>query len=213
MYNETVETVEYKGHEIKIYQDLDPENPCKGFDMLSQFVCWHRNYQLGHEHNFDQPSDVEAYAKETDSILLPIYMYEHSGITVKTTPFSCPWDSGQVGYILLDKEKIMAEYGRKRWSKSLKNKVIEIAVAELSTYDDYVTSNVYGFNIDFPNDEDFSSCWGFYGYDHEASGLLERAKNDIDYVLEQNKKAHFEQLKCWIKSGVSFEYRQALSLA
>ena len=27
-------------------------------------------------------------------VILPLYLYDHSGITMNTTGFSCPWDSG-----------------------------------------------------------------------------------------------------------------------
>ena len=29
-------------------------------------------------------------------VILPLYLYDHSGITMNTCGFSCPWDSGQV---------------------------------------------------------------------------------------------------------------------
>jgi hypothetical protein len=38
-------------------------------------------------------------------VVLPVYIYDHSGITLNTTGFSCPWDSGQVGWIVCDLDK------------------------------------------------------------------------------------------------------------
>ena len=32
-------------------------------------------------------------------VFLPLYLFDHSGITMNTSGFSCPWDSGQVGWI------------------------------------------------------------------------------------------------------------------
>lgn len=37
----------------------------------------------------------------TQSILVPIYAYEHGDITISTSPFSCRWDSGIVGFMLV----------------------------------------------------------------------------------------------------------------
>jgi hypothetical protein len=34
-----------------------------------------------------------------------LYLYDHSGITISTSPFSCGWDSGQVGFIYLTRQK------------------------------------------------------------------------------------------------------------
>ena len=45
-------------------------------------------------------------------MILPLYLYDHSGITMNTTGFSCPWDSGQVGWIYADRRRIEAEYGK-----------------------------------------------------------------------------------------------------
>jgi len=42
-------------------------------------------------------------------IMLPLYLYDHSGITMSTGKFSCPWDSGQVGWIYCTIEKAMEE--------------------------------------------------------------------------------------------------------
>ena len=39
-------------------------------------------------------------------VILPLYLYDHSGITMNTCGFSCPWDSGQVGWIYADKAMI-----------------------------------------------------------------------------------------------------------
>ena len=42
-------------------------------------------------------------------VILPLYLYDHSGITMNTCGFSCPWDSGQVGWIYADKAMIDKE--------------------------------------------------------------------------------------------------------
>lgn len=44
-------------------------------------------------------------------IILPLYLYDHSGITMSTSVFSCPWDSGQVGWIYASKQKFIDETG------------------------------------------------------------------------------------------------------
>lgn len=42
---------------------------------------------------------------------LPLYLYDHSGITMSTTTFSCPWDSGRVGMIFCSHEEAVKEWG------------------------------------------------------------------------------------------------------
>ena len=35
-----------------------------------------------------------------------LYMYEHSGITISTSKFNCQWDSGQIGFVYVEKKTI-----------------------------------------------------------------------------------------------------------
>lgn len=44
-------------------------------------------------------------------VILPLFLYDHSGITMSTSVFSCPWDSGQVGWIYASKQKFIDETG------------------------------------------------------------------------------------------------------
>lgn len=37
-------------------------------------------------------------------ILIPVYIYEHSGISLSSAPFSCSWDSGLYGIFLVNKK-------------------------------------------------------------------------------------------------------------
>jgi len=125
-------------------------------------------------------------------IMLPLYLYDHSGITISTGPFNCPWDSGQIGYIYIAIKDVLKEYNKKRMSKKLRQKAIDLLRAEVNTYDDYLTGSIYGYMIESANEENEiecdDSCWGFYGYDHEKSGLLESAKSSIDYAIAQWEK-------------------------
>ena len=135
--------------------------------------------------------------------MLPLYLYDHSGITISTGPFNCPWDSGQIGYIYVTKEAIKKEFNRKIMSKKLEQKAIDIMRSEVNTYDDYLTGSVYGYVIE-PTDENKEincddSCWGFFGCNHEKSGLMEMAKNAIDCAINQYEKEaiadHFRRLE------------------
>jgi hypothetical protein len=122
-------------------------------------------------------------AIDSNYILLPLYLYDHSVITISTGPFNCPWDSGQVGFIYVSKENVKKEFNWKKLNKNRIDKVVDILKSEVKLYDDYLTGNVYGFNVKDPNENDLDSCWGFYG-DFEESGLLDMAKSAIDTSIE-----------------------------
>lgn len=141
---------------ISIEQDLEPLNPREEFDNLGTMACEHPKYNLG-------DSNLQGREPSKGNISLPLYLYDHGGITISTTPFSCKWDSSRVGTIFVSKEKIYKEYGVKRISKTLRRKVIDILRAEIKIYDDYLTGNVWGYVIKNENNEEVDSCWGFFG--------------------------------------------------
>ena len=62
------------------------------------------------------------------------------------------------------------------------------------TYGAWAWGDVYGYVITKPNEcphcqhdepEEVDSCWGFYGDDHEKSGLLDQARSFIDEELKR----------------------------
>lgn len=63
------------------------------------------------EQNMEYLSDRKTVYQLLDNygehaVVLPLYLYDHGGITMNTGGFSDPWDSGQVGFIFVSKEKI-----------------------------------------------------------------------------------------------------------
>jgi hypothetical protein len=111
---------------------------------------------------------------------------------MSTTPFHCPWDSGQVGFIWVSIKKALEQFNRKKMSKQLRKRIIDCLVAEVKVYDQFISGETYGFMIE-PTDQNKEiecddSCWGFFGYDHEKSGLLDHAKPSIDYAIKAYKE-------------------------
>lgn len=179
------QSIEYRGHVIKIMQDDSSESP-RGWDNVGTMVCWHRRYTLGDKHNFKTPGDFMDWWKTQEGVLMPLYLYDHSGITISTAPFSCPWDSGQIGYIYATKETINKEYGK---GPAAYKKTREYLTGEVKTYDDYLTGNVYGFTIEGPNCDD--SCWGYYHDEKGLDYLIEECKASIDHAINRAETAQY----------------------
>lgn len=145
-------------------------------------------------------------------VILPLYLYDHSGITMSTGAFSCPWDSGQVGYIYMTRDQIKRDHGWMMLTKGRVNKIEGYLKGEVRVYDHFLTGNVYGYQVVDLDGDHLDSCWGYFGDDYNASGLLESAENAIDCHIASQRKAHFQQLKRWIKSKVPVQFRTPLEL-
>lgn len=174
-----VESYEQDGKTIRIFQDPEPFDPRKEFDHLGTMLYVSHRYILGDEHSTTE--EIDNITNRNDIVWLPVYAYIHSGVTVNTTGYSCPWDSGQCGIIYVEKETILKEYGAKRFTKAMREKAEEILRMEVKEFDQYLTGDVYGFVIEDENGETMDSCWGFYG--------LEYCREDVKALADSYTKS------------------------
>ena len=185
-------------YRIRIEHDDDPGNPRTDSDCnMGIMACWHGRYNLGDEQPKCDPSEYREDLPE-GVITLPLYLYDHSGISISTGAFSCPWDSGQVGFIYVDLERVRKEYGDD--SQDSQDKAIKVLQSEVKTYDCYLRGLVYGFTIEKLNKceccdnvepEEVDSCWGFYDYDEKGFGAIDAMKDHVE------EKHHAMLEKAW----------------
>lgn len=189
-HDDTISLVDENGDKFRLRVEVDnsPESP-REWENIGNMVCWHRRYNLGDEHKYDDHMDflrslvreyvpekkvIEFAKKNTDNVMLkynrsarlweiwvycywdyriakskpdweleiqtdftyvydyiidnlcvsscesllekyveilPLYLYDHSGITMSTTSFNDRWDSGQVGYIYASREDFINNTG------------------------------------------------------------------------------------------------------
>jgi transposase len=197
---EAVKEFKTKDKVLKIFIDESAENPRTLWDNLGTMVCFHRRYDLGDKHNYsssdyDSWDEMEkAIIKQEDvAVILPLYLYDHSGITMNTTGFSCGWDSGQVGFIFVSRETLRNEYGVKRISNKIIEKATKLLLGEVETYDQYICGDVYGFKVfkvetcdnGCEHEEEIDSCWGFFGDNFIENGLIEHVDKEFAELLEK----------------------------
>lgn len=176
----TIHTVTKDGYTIKIWQDDDPQNP-RDWDNLSIMLCKHRRLALGDR--YAERYFVGVDAKSKSHLVVPLYLYEHSGITMSTTPFSCPWDSGQVGIAVVTKERMLKEYSCKRISKAIRAKALARVEQEVRTYDQYLRGACYGYTVEYQDGEEVDSLGGIYQNEDpadEAGYLMQTAMDAIE---------------------------------
>ena len=210
-----METIEYKGFNINIDYDEYAESP-RDWDNLGTMACFHNRYDLGDKHDikadaFSSWDEMRAYIEKEHNplVILPLFLYDHSGISIRTCVHGqhSSWDGGWVGFIFVSKEKVKEEWKVKRISPKLKKKIEELLLGEINTYDDYIQGSVYHYSVDSEEGESIDTCSGFYGYDHDKSGLLEHAKNEIDCYIEAEKEKKQARLKFLIKNKVALQHR------
>jgi len=174
---------------IKVFQDDSPESP-RSWDNLGTMACFHPRYDLGDDNpycsnNYDGWDEMEEdiIKKENVHTILPLYLYDHSGITISTSPFGCQWDSMKIGFIYVSKDKVEKECGEGC-------NVEEVLKGEVETYDQFIRGDVYGFRISkittcdhgHEHEEELDSCWGFYG-DEEC---MSEAEGIVGYYMKDN---------------------------
>ncbi|WP_420006470.1 hypothetical protein [Arenibacterium sp. LLYu02] len=182
----------YQGHTIKIFHDPDAESP-REWSNLGTLICWHRRYRLGDRHRFDNPEaflrDLAGVSDQSDlsmeklreraerkAVILPVFLYDHSGLAMNTIGFYCPWESGQVGFVYATLEAVREEFGVKRVTKALREKADDILRGEIVTYDAYLGGRVYGYVIE-QDGEEIDACWGFVG--NYETGCLPEARQAV----------------------------------
>lgn len=192
---EPIISINYKGHVLALHYDRDPINPIEDCCGLGTMVFMHRRYHLGHKHTFKADSfkswgnlKKHLIKKEKAIAILPVYMYDHSGVTINTTGFSDDWDWGQIGWIYTSAEAVRKFYGTKRISKQMRDGLAETLKKGIEIYDGFLTGQAYGYILD-PNkntEDDGGSCWGYYDKDE----AIQEGKVELDAIvaLEEEEK-------------------------
>lgn len=177
-------------YKINIQLDEFTESP-REWGSPFTMVCSHDRYTLGDEQwkpNYsgeyamyeyfhgmselfpDKPyyddftdEDLRRLSEWADEnvLWLPLYLYDHSGITMKTSPFSSSWDSGMVGFIYITRKDVRKHWDWQRISKKREGQLYDRMRAEVNTYDMYLREQVYCFYIEY-KEEHLDSCGGIY---------------------------------------------------
>ena len=168
--------------DLRLTINYDTSGDCnpRDWENLGTMLCTHRRYRLG-----DEEGDIEEImrlVKDKDVISMPLYLFDHSGLSMSVSPYSCNWDSGQVGIIYADKDDIRRNWDIKHVTKKYIDWTYDILRGEVETYDMYLRGDVFDFCIEkiikcetcgTLEYEHVDSCGGFYGYDFINNGMYD----------------------------------------
>lgn len=200
----TIETVKRGGFTAHIYYDTAPLDPRKDCDNLGKIVSRKLTSDVNFEFSGDKERDIERLKQEFGAVvILPIYMYSHGGETINTTGFSCPWDSGQIGWIFATTEDICKEYNCKRVNPAIRHIVKSRLVGEIETLDQYICGEVYGYKLFDKTGNEIDSCWGFYGFDY----VKEEVSSLIAWHIRQAAEEEKAQFALFVNAGLPIPER------
>ena len=160
------------GDVLSIHYDEYPENPRTSWDNLGVVVVRDNCQYISNEGDFDldfgsREGDERALVNSRDIVAyLPLYVFDHSGVSFNTTGFGCPWDSGQIGWIVCTREGLrQAGFDWKRITRKRREKIFEWLQGEVDTYSAYASGETYGFTVETAEGDQTDSCFGYYGDD------------------------------------------------
>jgi len=207
------------GNILRVKEDENPQSP-REWDNLGKMICHHGNYSLGDkqiEGKLPQMREIirdlgiESYIEGLDkdylndadklaefisnkegAVIIKLFLYEHSGITIKMYQNSCRWDSSHTGYIYVSKEGIIENFGDA--SPESIEKARECLENEVKIYNQYLEGDIYGYkvikttqcNLGHIHEEELDSCFGFFGSNPLKNGMMDEIDDELD-ITELNK--------------------------
>jgi hypothetical protein len=186
-------------NKLVIYKD-NIESP-RTWDNVGIIAYKHRQYNIGEEKIDIDPIDwLESILVEEQEgiytnerlaeleekffstfIALPVYMRDHSGISLSTTSFNDRWDSGKVGYIYTTLDKVK-EIGRgEEWlnGRTLEEATKDVLEGEIKTFNQWLEGDVYGYIIESEEGDIEDACGGYYGTDFLTNGMFDSIDRNL----------------------------------
>ena len=148
----------------------------------------------------DGSKNLEAVEVAKQYNVFPLEAYIHSGVVLALqNEGNFPdrqWDVSLIGAVFISKKEAKT-----------KMKARKLALTLIKTWNDYLSGNVYGFQVEDNDGNDVDSCWGFYG-DYEKSGILDEARSIADYHAKKERAKHEKKLRAMILHKVSLDKRE-----
>lgn len=175
---------------LRVYIDDDAGDPREWTETISNILIKHPNYTLGDDINIDTTpyrSWDELYEKITsrDDVIeaTPIYLYEHGGLTISTSPYNCIWDSGQAGIVWITTDDVKRYYGEV--TEETIQQAIEEMEREIELYDCYIRGDVYRYTLTDSQGEYIEGTGSIYGYTTLIEELREYIQEPHTHLIDE----------------------------
>lgn len=188
-----------KRFEVTVEDDMNPIDPRMN-DNMGVLIAYHKRYNLGdykfnkmHKAAADDCSnwaEFERYLRESHdaAVILPVYMYDHSGVCLSVDPYEDKWDSGRLGLIYCTNAMIKNEYSVDEVSLDLVLQVENRLKEEVKDYSSHLSGEIYHYvieeievcNLGHEHRTVVDSCGSYYSIDDctfDGNTALELYKN------------------------------------
>lgn len=171
-------------------EDSDCDNPECYFGQIDNLELWLRQ-------------DYDAY------LIVPVYAYEHGLIQYQAStggnPYSCEWDSGQIGVAVMDRKTLEHEWPEQTTIEGETFDRVQMALkcldGELIDYTDWANGHVYQWTVEDANGEILESCGGIFGYD-DAETMCQEHLSYWAEETENKRKAEAAERRYWAERDV-----------
>lgn len=193
-------------YRLKIEYDEYAESPrewdnlCTIFSQRGNWDISDKSFSYSREEAPAKYEEFKARQDKGEILMLPVYMYDHSGQTISLGDFHERFDSGVCGFAFVEKKRIFDEYPDTT-EENWKEKAYKAIQVEIDIYDKYIRGETYSWLLEKAEEtehrrissgdtwitiewEFYDACGGFLG-DPEESGLIDSAIGDrFDYIEE-----------------------------
>lgn len=208
-----IETYQHEGLTIRIKPDYDGGAECpREWGTTGTILTFHKQGEYGEvtTDDIDVPEQAQRHlptdtasaikfwtrrvkAQYGATVVLPIWHYTHSGMTIRTAPsnpFHCRWDSGLMGLIFDTPQGIRDCWGTDNPANKPPTRagIKSALTGEVEVYNTWLSGDVYGYVIEDADGDEVDACWGFYGIDDVKEQAEEAAKCAVKYRAQEDAK-------------------------
>lgn len=193
------------GMMLNIYKDAEAVNPRLG-ETSTRMLFLHRTERMGDVHCYNSPKEIEDIVdSQEDAMVLPVFMLQDPTgfVLLSLEPLESRHErseTGQLGLMYMCKKDIEDQLGfMDGSSKEARQQAYHYMDQELEQYNEWLNSEVYCYQLVDNVGKIIQQESGFYGCDHEISGLLEDAQVEIEidgtarHQSELGKEVQIEQ--------------------
>lgn len=159
----------------------------RDWNNIWSLSCVHKRHELGDADCRLDLNDFggweecgQALRDKFDIVeMVPLYMTDHSGVSLSITNPRNNWDSGQIGFAFLTEEK-QKELIENYDSTNLRETALGVLKTELNEYEAYLNGESYVVKKeDVTTGEELDSVSGFYGSDFVHNYLYEEIPQEF----------------------------------